>query len=324
MNDPRIPNVRDVADTPSPDASDLVGMFFRVINSNGQFRNVDEEIIKAQISESIIRSRERPPYNGDRRTSPVGWDSSVVFFDNVNGNLYISDIGSGFHFVTSRYKSKSSRVIGSYTEHTGSVNVLWDRASYTVSSTQIVLSVHRDDREYLDSQLSDIKNGDKIHARHNSLTYTFNITSAPTLESDPLNNAGNNRYTFTGSWESTFVESDFQDVMVFEHEPVTFKRFLTETIWEGTLSRTQTDDDDVQSLNAGKKFSDYELLYFYHNNLDRTLILSEEFESGVVRLSNWTQGIKIRWDSDTTFSTTGGHGTGRASLNKIVGQKYVD
>lgn len=96
---------------------------------------------------------------------------------------------------------------------------------------------------------------------------------------------------------------------------------VIETLWSGNLYRTNTGDDHVQSLNAGKHFSDYSLLSFEINGNEQYVIFTDEFEGRTLGFTTYNQRIWLRHLSDTTFDTTGGNGSGNVRLTKITGYK---
>ena len=164
--------------------------------------------------------------------------------------------------------------------------------------------------------------------------------------------SGNGVFTFSGVWGDVFSVGDFDgeytvrkidaeavvvrntavpehflkldpNRQIIAHDPA--ESLTTETLWEGSLNPDNPGSTTTQMLNAGKKFSNYKLIFFQLRGYSRPsweVIHTSMFESTVdyVELMSRNAALALQWVSDTQFVLSASTGTG-IILRKIVGMR---
>ena len=110
---------------------------------------------------------------------------------------------------------------------------------------------------------------------------------------------------------------------IVAHDPA--ESLTTEILWEGGLNPDNPGSTDTQMLNAGKKFSDYKLLFFRLRGFSRPtweVVHTSVFAATTdyVELESRNAALALQWISDTQFVLSSSAGTG-IILQKVVGMK---
>ena len=295
VNDPRIPNVRQASDTPDATPAEFSGSQFRMLNPDGEFRNVYENIVAQEISADIFKSYLRPPAETDKVQ-----DQTVSYWDSENRNLYLSIRGQDWQYQASK-GLKDNVYIGNFTyQNDGNpINVSNFGTTETTISMGVTQFTPPDDTILLAEEYDIIFVGNKV----------FNVVS--TAYTTDL-------WTITGTW------ADAYDGLTFNaSESIYFTQtqiFIEETIWSGQLYRTQT-EQYTQNLNAGKKFSDYPIVMFEIGGSEPFTLTTNSLRVGNKMLTNRDQYIRVRIVNDTQWAVVNGGGSGNINVTEIVGLK---
>ena len=163
--------------------------------------------------------------------------------------------------------------------------------------------------------------------------------------------SGNGIWTFTGSWSEVFSVGDFDGTYTVRHikksnvlvrNVAIQDRYLKlnsslmveanaprdnlETLWTGSISPDDADDlAATHNLNAGRKFSDYKVLFFRSRGRNRptwNACPATVFASSSDLVEIDTRGIAatLGWVSDTSFRFTHSYGSD-FQLQRITGMK---
>lgn len=162
--------------------------------------------------------------------------------------------------------------------------------------------------------------------------------------------SGNTYWSFTGNWAELFEVGDFDGDYTIRHikhanvlarSNVVPGRFLKlnnnllpiandpsdsiETIWSGSIDPDHPTATNDHSLNSGKRFSDYQLLFFRvrgRNRPEWSVIPAVEFmsSSDYIEVTGRGQALAFQWVSDTEFTLSSSYGSD-IQLQKIVGMR---
>jgi len=163
--------------------------------------------------------------------------------------------------------------------------------------------------------------------------------------------SGNGLWTFSGNWAEVFDVGDFdgsynvryiRKANVLARNNVAPGRYLRlnssllveandprdnlETLWTGSISPDDADDlAATHNLNAGRKFSDYKVLFFRSRGRNRptwNACPATAFASSSNLVEIDTRGIAatLGWVSDTSFRFTHSYGSD-FQLQRILGMK---
>ena len=241
---------------------------------------------------SITVSEHRPPAEADKVAG-----ITVFYWDTLNKNAYLSSVGGDWEYLATK-GIREQVYIGTFDKASSGVPL----GEYDAASTGIGFGVNENLEHY--RVISELRSGDKLFVG----TKQLNVTSIAFASA---------QYTVFGDWED-----DFSGLTFDASESIYYSRsalFVPETIWTGNVSPSSAN----QSLNAGKKFSDYEFLTFRasrYGNFFSTVPLIE-FTTREVRVEASTRSIGATRVNDTTWRTTGGS-TG-ITLLEIKGLKVV-
>ena len=251
----------------------------------------------------------RPPAETDKISG-----ETIQFFDSLNGNFYASYEGGDWIFLGSGKHLAKNVYLADYGLDTDALTI----AEIPVGHFQVnVISIHFSIGTDFDAPfpkfLSGLIEGDVFYIG----TKAFNVSSVTLQTASP----GGGRifvfYRLGGLWEDTFSELTFQDS---ESLYCTFgNHLITETLWEGTLYRSNHDREDDELLNAGKKFSDYSMLQIEINGRMPFTFARKYWVGRNIRIDVPGQYFWLNYVSDTEFRTGGGGGNGNINMTKFLG-----
>jgi len=259
-------------------------------------------------------SKTRRPQESDKIEN-----ETVHFYDIVNGNFYVSYKGGDWYFLGSTGNVAKNVFIGDFDRTTVVATVDIREGEYKELNNAVIFGVGLDLNSPQAKLIAQLQDGDSIFlGSKEGVVGTVSRRQAAGI-------AGTYYwYTVSVSWVSLFTGLTFdaeESVYFTEYTP-----FTSETIWEGTLTGNDTDDDDIVQLNAGKKFSDYFMLQFDINTnwpitvLADTFVNSRDFNLHAFNGTNVCY-MYLRRVSDTQVRSVGGQSANRIRLNKILGIK---
>lgn len=266
----------------------------------GDNRTVDE--IRNYIMNAAIISESRAPAESDRVAG-----LTLVFFDRRYGNPYISREGGHWEYQP-REGSRSLVYVGPFEQTTGTV----EPGKFKTSASTLQLGVTSGSALW--HNVSPLYNNDIIYVGNKR----FDVTNRSYSSS-----GGVITYTLNGAWADTYSGLTFA-----ANELIYYSRkrgYWSDTLWEGTLYRSQTSDADIQTLNAGKNFLDYDFLIFEFNANSVKMVSIDRFASNLGRdidLQTHQGVIWVRYVGPTSFRVVGGHGNDlNMRVNRIHGYR---
>lgn len=302
MNDPRITDVLDANNLSGIGESDVLSAALQILTGDpGIWDSLEVDLLRQVFSKTLVLHRDGPPTDTERIAN-----TSLTYIDNMNGNTYLSNAGEPWRFVGSKAGIRQQVYIANLTQYTGG-GVTTDvgiNEYYPLSQAVYIGATPNSD---LDDILSDVKTNDVLFAG----SERFNITQS-------TRTVINNKVVFFygGRWESTFADITFGTTQSFYYNRV--RCFIYETIWSGYVN-SNTPTTTTFNLNAGKKFSDYELLTFHYGGTERVkyaTMPSHLFT--LAEFGNANRQIVVEKESDTSWHRLGGNGS---DLRGITGIK---
>ena len=268
----------------------------------GDNRTVDE-IRNLMINAAVI-SESRAPAESDRVAG-----LTLVFFDRRYGNSYISREGGHWEYQPSQ-GGRSYVYVGPFEKTTGTV----EPGKFKTAETHLKLGISSGSSLW--HNVSELYNNDIVFVGSNRFDVRNRGYSS---------RGGIIEYTLNGAWARTYSGLTFA-----ANEGVHYTRqraYRQETLWEGSLYRSQTADADIQTLNAGKNFFDYDFLLFEYNHNSVKMVSIDRFASNAGRdidLQTHNGVIWIRFVNATTFRCVGGHGDDQnMHLNRVQAYRAV-
>ena len=226
---------------------------------------------------SIVLSLNRPPSEDDKEAA-----ITVVFRDTLNKNTYISVGGGDWEYMSSK-GIRDNVYVGSFEKSDGTVI----DGEYNATATGIGFGVNADTPIY--RVISEIINSDKLFVG----TKRLNVSSVSFASS---------QWTVFGTWQDTFADLTFD-----ASESIYYTRsshFIIESIWNGRVGQ----DSSNQTLNAGKKFSDYEMLSITVDWYGSYTYLIPTSAIGIRGFYASGRNISVRKISDNIWKTPTGNG----------------
>jgi len=282
--------------------ADLDDAKFIIIGDVGANKTVAE--IRNKIFNDGIISESRAPTESDRVAG-----LTTVFFDRRRGHTYISHEGGHWEYQPSQ-GSRSFVYVGPFEKTTGTV----DPGKFKTSASHLKLGVTSGSALW--HNVSALYNNDIIYVGSNRFDVTNRSYSST---------GGIIEFTLNGAWANTYSGLTFSANEIIHYTRQ--RAYRSEDLWSGTLYRSQTSDSDIQTLNAGKNFLDYDFLIFEFNANSVKMVSIDRFASNLGRdldLQTHQGVIWIRYVSRNSFRTVGGHGDDlNMRLNRITGYKAV-
>ena len=237
---------------------------------------MNEQVNHIQVDRlSTVVSANRPPTQSDKEAA-----ITVVFRDTLNKNNYIS-VGGGDWEYQSVKGVRDNVYVGTF-DKSATATII--DGEYNAAETGIGFGVNTDTPIY--RVIEEIQSEDKLFVG----TKQLNVSSVSFASS---------QWTVFGTWSTTFADLTFD-----ASEDIYYSRQQTmvrEVIWSGSAGLGNNNN----SLNAGKRFSDYSLISFLiHRNYQyyMTTVPREELETTeITQISQGrTAGIDIL--TDTTWN----------------------
>ena len=236
---------------------------------------------------SVTLSANRPPIEDDKVLG-----ITVVFWDTLNKNAYISVTGGDWEYLATK-GVREQVYVGTFDKASSTVT----HGDFDAVLTGIGFGVNTATEHY--RVISELRSGDKLFVG----TKQLNVTSISFASA---------QYTVFGDWEE-----DFSGLTFDTSESIYYSRqniFIYETIWSGSVGHGNLAN---QSLNAGKKFSDYEMVTVRVGGRQHTVLTAEFIAHGLRSdsISRWITFVDV---NDTTWRVTGGNGE---TIREFVGIK---
>ena len=299
--DNRIGSIVDPRTKPEIVDADLLSAYSLLFNADWGKKTL-EDVRNIMSHASIIRHA-RAPADSDRVDNLTS-----IFYDTENQNTYFSLQGGHWqHQQTKNYRKQV--YIGDFTKSTSA-----EALRYNIAGTVVLITAEEGTPSWY--SVNEIRSRDVIFVGNKA----FRTTSL--TKGQIISNA--RTWNFSGAWQDSYLGLTFGS-----SESIYYSRyhaFVPDTLWEGTLYRSQTSDSDIQSLNAGKRFSDYDFINFEYNVNSSLLVPYKRFASNANRDVNlYTNDgvIWIRFVDDTRVRTVGGQGDSNMRLNRIQGYKVI-
>ena len=240
---------------------------------------MNEQVNHIQVDRlSTVISANRPPTNADKEAA-----ITVVFRDTLNKNSYIS-VGGGDWEYQSVKGIRDNVYVGTF-DKSATATII--DGEYNATETGIGFGVNDDTA--IHRVISEIINSDKLFVG----TKRLNVTSISFSAS---------QYTVFGTWQDTFADLTFD-----ASESIYYTRsshFIIESIWNGRVGQ----DSSNQTLNAGKKFSDYEMVSITVDWYGSYTYLIPTSALGTRGFYASGRNISVRKISDNTWKTPTGNG----------------
>ena len=295
MNDPRISLILDAPTFPDvPDSGILDSI---LVPLTGDPKTFSQKMSVKDLLNKVIVSAARPPAASDLIDG-----FTQVYRDTENQNMYISMVGGGWEYQSTK-GVREQVYVGNFQKTTGTIAL----GEFSATATGIGIGAATGTPVY--QNIAELRSNDRLFVG----TKRLNVTQV---------SFSSNQWTLFGTWETAFSGLTFE-----ASESIYFsgsRLSQIETIWSGALYSTETATADIQSLNAGKIFSDYDFLQFEFNVNHISVVARDSF--AVSRDVNLTTDVGIIWIrnvSDTQFRTVGGVGSSLTRLTKILGIKGV-
>ena len=235
----------------------------------------------------IVQVRNRPPSHDDVIVNMNG-----IFIDKLNGNTYFSIGGGDWRFMGSQHSPRDQVFVSDFTTHTGSgAATTVPVGEYYAFEDSVNFGV--EPGSDLDEILGSIEVDDILYVG----TEKFNLTGSGRTVIDTTRVV----HYFNGTWDNDFdndIVFGTEESIYYDHPHV----FVYETIWSGTIGQGSAN----QTLNVGKKFSDYEMLMFKVNRYGPSKTTIPQSDFGSVQLTAGSRNITLDWVSDTQWNTESG------------------